>query len=338
MIIMRHILATALFTLLLGTSNLVAAKDLRFAVISKEENNPFFLASRDGCLAAAQELEGIQCVFRGPPNIDVRKQDRIIEQLIEEGVDGIAVAVSQSEFLASNSIHKAIKLGIPVITYDADFSKESLEAQPNLRTSYIGTNDFELGKALGEQLKSHLPNGGNIIIQSGRPDSPNLNLRVMGVRAALSGKTYTDSPGEQLTGENGWKEFSKPLYNFGQFDRAQRDLKNVLASHKRKNIAAVVAVGGWTQFLPSYRTIVEPYQEAIANKEFIIITADTADEQLVYLKDNLAHGNIGQNPHEMGRQAILTLYKLVNKQPVSEVVHIPMTYCTPENFSTCTKN
>ena len=58
----------------------------------------------------------------------------------------------------------------------------------------------------------------------------------------------------------------------------------------------------------------------------------------MYLKDNLAHGNVGQNPYEMGKQAILTLYKLVNKQAVEEVMYIPMTYCTPDNYQSCTKN
>ncbi len=160
----------------------------------------------------------------------------------------------------------------------------------------------------------------------------------MGVRAALSGKDDASLIDKLLNGENGWKEFSKPLYNFGQFERAQTDLKNVLAAHKRKNIAAIVAVGGWTQFLSSYRDIVEPYQQAIANKEIVLITADTADEQLVYLKDKLANGNVGQNPYKMGRQAIMTLHRLSQKQPVAEVVYIPMTYCTPQNFATCTKH
>ena len=58
----------------------------------------------------------------------------------------------------------------------------------NLRFAYIGTDNFELGKSLGEQLKKLRPNGGTLIMHSGRPDSPNLNLRLMGVRSALSGK------------------------------------------------------------------------------------------------------------------------------------------------------
>ena len=124
-----------------------------------------------------------------------------------------------------------------------------LTRNPNLRAAYIGTNDFELGKALGEALKAEMPNGGKVIIQSGRSDSPNLNLRVMGVRSALSGREYEHSPGKRLMGDEGWTEPTKPLYNFGSFEQALEDLKNVLNSYKQRDIHAVVAVGGWSQFL-----------------------------------------------------------------------------------------
>ncbi|MCL9780629.1 substrate-binding domain-containing protein [Vibrio sp. S4M6] len=308
------------------------------AVVPKEENNPFFAASRDGCVAAAKEIGNVQCVFRGPISVDVRQQDKIISDLINEGVDGIAIAVSQSDFLASNSVQKALRQGIPVITYDADFSQESLNKYPNLRAAYIGTNDFELGRALGELLKVYRPNGGNIVIQTGRPDSPNLNLRVMGVRSALSGINYDTPPGERLSGERGWREFSeKPLYNFGQNDRAERDLKNVLSTYKRKGIDAFVAVGGWTQFVDSYTEVVGPHKQALLNQDIILIIADTDDRQLDYLRDNLAHGNVGQKPYEMGRQAILTLHNLIIGESVDEVVHVPMTICTPKNYAACTK-
>ncbi|CAM2983852.1 substrate-binding domain-containing protein [Vibrio neptunius] len=327
-----------ILSLLFSTLSVSESKQLRFAVVPKEENNPFFEASKEGCMAAAKGLDQVECVYRGPKNVDVRKQDKIISALLDEGIDGIAIAVPQSEYMLQRSIKKAQQMGVPIITYDADFSQEVLERNPTLRAAYIGTNDFDLGKALGEQLKSMLPNGGTLIIQSGRPDSPNLNLRIMGIRSALSGQEYLTPPGERLKGANGWTEFSEPLYNFGQFERALADLNNVLNSYQEREINAIVAVGGWSQYLDRYKDVVTPHKQAMMNREIIIITADTAQEQLVYLKDNLAHGNVGQNPYEMGKQAILTLYKLVNNQSVDAVMYTPMTHCTSENYRTCTNN
>jgi ribose transport system substrate-binding protein len=316
----------------------LVASELRFAMVPKQTDNPFFIASGEGCKAAAEELGNVQCIFRGSKNIDVRSQDKIISELIDEGVDGIAVAVSQSKYLASHSIKKALDRGIPVIAYDADFDRKTLEEHPNLRLAYVGTNNFEIGESLGNLLKQQRPNGGALVIQSGRPDSPNLNLRVMGVRSALSGKTYDSPPGIRLEGENGWKELSNPLYNYCQFDRAMKELKTVIITYRAKKLDAFVAVGGWTQFVDGYRELIKPHKDALEMKDLILIIADSADIQLEYLKDKLAHGNVGQNPFEMGKQAILTLYKIVNKQDYKKVTYIPLNICTQKNYSTCTNN
>ncbi|WP_076412751.1 substrate-binding domain-containing protein [Shewanella sp. UCD-KL12] len=332
---MHYPLTTALLYVLLTLPLPALADNLRLALIPKEINNPFFIATGEGCKVAAAKLGNVECIFRGSSNIDVRSQNRLISDLIDEGVDGIAVSVSQSEFLASHSIQKAIKRGIPVITYDADFDRETLAKYQNLRQAYVGSDDFKLGKALGEQLKQLRPEGGGVIIQSGRPDSPNLNLRMMGVRSALSGKSYINPPGERLSGENGWIESSKPLYNFGQFDNALRDLKVVLNSYQDREIDAFIAVGGWPQFIDGYREIVEPHKTSLQQKEIILLIADTAEIQLEYLQENLAHGNIGQDPFEMGKQAIVTLYKIINQQAYEKEITIPLTYCTPETVSTC---
>ncbi|KPN78644.1 hypothetical protein AEA42_01875 [Shewanella sp. Sh95] len=83
--------------------------------------------------------------------------------------------------------------------------------------------------------------------------------------------------------------------------------------------------------------MIAPYQGKISNKEVVVIITDTSPEQLMMLKDNLAHINVGQNPYEMGRQAILTLYKIVTKQKYQEIIYTPVTFCSPQNFNTCEK-
>ena len=66
--------------------------------------------------------------------------------------------------------------------------------------------------------------------------------------------------------------------------------------------------------------------------------SDASPSQLVMLRDHLAHANVGQSPYEMGRQAILTLLKIVKKQRYEEVIHTPLNFCTPDNYDTCTKS
>ena len=311
-------------------------KELKFAVVPKFYS-VFFDQSKTGCIDAAAEIKGVECVYRGPESSSVRLQDEVINQLIDEGIDGIAVAVTQSKYLFENSLKRAKEAGIPIVTYDSDFDASINQDPKNFRSAYIGTDNFELGKSLGEQLKKLRPNGGTLIMQSGRPDSPNLNLRLMGVRSALSGKKYDIPPGKLLNNEQGWTEVREPLFNFDQLSQAVKQMESVMKG-KPVKADSFIAVGGWAQNDAAlYREMIAPYQGKISNKEVVVIITDTSPEQLMMLKDNLAHINVGQNPYEMGRQAILTLYKIVTKQQYEEVIYTPVTFCTPQNFNTCEK-
>lgn len=329
-----------LFLLFIALSQLPISsaygKELKFAVVPKFYSI-FFDQSKNGCIDAAAQIEGVECIYRGPEISNVRLQDQVINQLIDEGIDGIAVAVTQSKYLVENSLKRAKEAGIPIVTYDSDFDASIKEEPKNLRFAYIGTDNFELGKSLGEQLKKLRPNGGTLIMHSGRPDSPNLNLRLMGVRSALSGKKYDAPPGELLNSDLGWTEVREPLFNFDQLSQAVKQMESVMKG-KPVKADSFIAVGGWAQNNDAlYREMIAPYQEKINNKEIVIIITDTSPEQLTMLKDGLAHVNVGQNPYEMGRQAILTLYKIVTKQKYEETIYTPVTFCTPQNADTCDK-
>lgn len=332
---MRLLILTLVFVLLPLTQAI--GQELTFAVVPKYDSL-FFEQSKHGCKDAASQLGGVTCVYRGPETASVRIQDQIISQLIDEGVDGIAVAVTQSKYLAEHSIKKARNAGVPIVTYDSDFNAQTLQKHKKLRLTYIGTDNFALGKALGEQLIKHRPQGGSLIIQTGRPDSPNLNLRIMGLRSALSGKEYRHPPGKMLLDDRGWTEIREPFNNFDQLSRAVKQMESVVQG-KRLKADAFVAVGGWPQNDDAlYRKMINPFKQKLDNKEVIVVIADAVEQQLAMLGDQLSHGNVGQNPYEMGRQAIFTLHKIVTGQEYNTLIHTPINLCTQENYQTCTKH
>lgn len=329
---MKFFLQTFILVLTI-TSHHMVAKELVFAIVPKDSHE-YFENSRRGCMDAARLIKVI-CLYRSPNQADARQQDSIISQLVAEKVDGIAVAVTQSEFIAKHSIQKALKAGIPVITFDADFNLATRVKYPNIRLAYIGSNNFELGMALGLQLKKLRPQGGNLVIQTGRPDSPNLNQRVMGLRAALSGKNYPVAPGEPLVNSNGWTEVRTPYSSYGRIKRAAKQMQAAFKTPYFK-IDAFVAVGGWAQYSREYRQMIYPFKDKLVQNEITVVMADTLDVQLGLLQEHLSHANIGQNPYQMGSEAILTLAKIVNNKPYEQLIYTSLTYCTPLNYATCT--
>jgi len=331
-------LVSALFStltfILITCSFKAKTKEFVFALVPKDAKNSYYLQSKQGCMHAAKKLE-VTCLYRGPVRSDVRLQDMIITELIELKVDAIAVAVTQSEFLAQHSFQLAKKAGIPIITFDADFNELSKAKDPQLRLAYVGSNNFALGKALGQQLLLHHPQGGNIVIQTGRPDSHNLTLRILGLRTALAGKDFSLSPGEILDHNNGWNEVRAPYPSYGRIPRALKQMEKVL---KTDNIAAFVAVGGWAQLDDSaYRQMIFPLKNKLINNKTSVVMADTVNSQLALLADNLSHVNIGQSPYEMGNMAMHILHNIVSNKPFQETTYTPLTYCTQKNYSTCTK-
>ncbi len=320
----RLVLLTTLFILP------IYAKTFKFAVVSKEANSPFFTLSKEGCMDAASSIDGVECIYKGPTETNTRLQDIIIEQLIQDGVDGIAVAVINSDFIAKNSIKLAKKAGIPIITYDSDFGQK----HKNLRLSYIGSNNFDLGKALGNELKKIYPNGGLVCIQAGVKGTINLNSRIQGVRLALSNGDKL-SLDERLNNPNGWKEYRRcPFYSWENRERASNQLDKILSDEEK---ISFIAVGGWAQYSKNYRNVIEKYKYKFINKDIAYISADTSNLQLELLKNSLSFINIGQNPYEMGRQAIFTLHNIVQGKEYKEIIYTPLTRCTQDNYQTCTK-
>ncbi|MFM2279053.1 MAG: hypothetical protein RLZZ444_1284, partial [Pseudomonadota bacterium] len=163
------------------------AENYKFAVVPKAMNNPFFDLTRDGCLAEAAKLGNVECIYQGPVEHEPATQAQIIEDLITQGVDGLAISVSDAA-AATTVINKAVDAGIVVITFDSD-------APESKRSSYVGTNNKEFGKALGEELLKLKPEGGTYGMISGGAAAPNLAERVDGVREALAGSKWTEVAG-----------------------------------------------------------------------------------------------------------------------------------------------
>ena len=65
------------FAALIGAVQPMAAeaKDKVFALVPKAMNNPFFDQARDGCMKAAKEIGGIQCLFIGPADATEQRSE-----------------------------------------------------------------------------------------------------------------------------------------------------------------------------------------------------------------------------------------------------------------------
>ena len=320
------IVITALFCC--GTA--LSDPPLKIAVIGKTLNDSFYETSMEGCKEFAKAHDDLECVYDGPLNYqDPRHQVKVVQKVVEEGIDGILISVTDSSFLAEHALQQVVEAGIPVITFDSDL----LTKDHALRLAYVGTNNFDFGYKLGEYARKFEKEGeiNRVCIQTGSTTTPNLNERMRGVRAALSdGKNET-----LLNGEAGWAEYRRcPFYTDGKRVKALTQLEYLL--DKEKDVV-FLAVAGFAQFSPDYIKTIAPWREEIQSRERIIISADAEEIQLEALRQGLSTANIGQLPFEMGRVGAELMYDYLKnkKRPEKEFVFTGYFVCEEKDGPTC---
>lgn len=292
----------------------MAQSKLRFAIVPKAMNNPYFDLSRDGCMKRAAELGNIECVYLGPVEHEPATQVQIIQDLISQGVNGIAIAVSDQDAVIK-VVQQAIDAKIPVITFDAD-------APNSARQAHVGTDNKAFGRELANQLKKIKPNGGTYALISGGPAAANLADRVAGVREGLG---------------SGWKEVTgSPLFCNDDMALAVQQMADVLTANP--NLDAIIPVGGWPMFVPgAYKAFVDANRQKFDSGKLALVVADTLKVQLELLKDGYANALVGQRPYEMGAKAMDILLALKQGKPVEKITYAGLDVVTKENVAAMLK-
>ena len=330
---MKRLLTVSAIAVAISASPLASAKDYTFALVPKAMNNPFFDLARDGCYKAQAELADVTCEYIGPGEHTELEQIQIVQDLITKGVDGIAVAPSNAPAMAK-ALKAAAQAGIPVMTWDSDL----LEEDKSLRTTYVGTNNYDIGVNLAKLAQARHASGGTVCLQTGGAAAANHNERLKGMRDTLAGTDTGTPPGKALSGENGWTEVSGcPLITNDDGNVAVQGMTDILAANP--DLTAFISTGAFTQWFDNaYRKAAEPYKARMDDGSLSILVADTLPMQLEQTKDGLGNGLVGQRPFEMGYKAMFVLKDIVEGKSVEDPIYTGLDVCSNDNIDTCVAN
>lgn len=118
-------------------------------------SNEFAPFIKAGVERAAREL-GVDAVMVGPVGAAADQQVAELENLIQAGVDGIAISSASTDALAP-LINRAIEMGIPVVTYNTDNPSSD-------RLAFAGQDLVQSGREAGELMAKVLGGNGNVLI------------------------------------------------------------------------------------------------------------------------------------------------------------------------------
>ncbi|WP_042462342.1 autoinducer 2 ABC transporter substrate-binding protein [Neobacillus dielmonensis] len=143
-------------------------RQVTIALVPKLVNIPYFNAVEEGAIEAGEDL-GVHVIYRGPAVADADQQIKIINELINEKVDVIAVSANDPDKLVP-VMKKAQSQNIKVITWDADTHSSSREL-------FINMVDPEtLGRHLMDTLAWNVNEEGDFAIITGAESAANLNV------------------------------------------------------------------------------------------------------------------------------------------------------------------
>lgn len=326
----RMLLAAAAVALFAVPSASYAQEKLKFALVPKAMNNPFFDLARDGCKKAEADIPNIECVYIGPSEHTETEQVQIVQDLISQGVDGIAVSPSNAAAMAT-ALKAAKAAGIPAITWDADLLPEDQQ----YRAAFVGTHNYDIGVNLAKIAQARKPNGGKICLQTGGASAANHNERLQGIRDTLAGRTGTTAPGDPLKGENGWTEVDGcPLITNDDSATAVQQLQDILG--KYADLDVYITTGAFTQWSDNaFRQAIDPYKDNLKSGKLVFVAADTLDMQMQQLKDGLSDGQVGQRPFQMGYLAMQRLLDLKSGKTLADPEYTGLDVCTTENAADC---
>ena len=306
------------------------AQKYTFALVPKAMNNPFFDLARDGCYKAESELSDVKCHYIGPGEHTELEQIQIVQDLITQGVDGLAVSPSNAPAMG-RALKAAVDAGIPVMTWDADL----LAKDKAIRATYLGTKNYDIGVNLAKIAMQLKPGGGSLCLQTGGAAAANHNERLQGIRDTLGGVSGSTPPGDMLKGENGWTEVSGcPLVTDDDGTKAVQQLADIL--NRDADLDVFISTGAFTQWLDNaYRQAISPHQARLDSGDLVVVVADTLPMQMEQLADGLASGNVGQRPFEMGYRAMFLLKDLAEGKNVQDPIYTGLDVCTQQNHSSC---
>lgn len=216
---------------------------------------------RDVFVSAAQEL-GAQVNVQNA-NGDMEEQIAQVDYFIEKKMDVIVIVMVASGEDGSGlieAVKRAQRAGIPVVAYD----RLILNADVDL---YISFDNVEVGRLMGEHMREHLEEGGELLQVCGPLADYNVPQIMEGFEEALAGselKVMETAYAESWLGETGavvTSEYLKEHYDVDGIMCGNDNIAgNAVRALSERRMAGKVCVVGQDADLDACQRIVEGTQ------------------------------------------------------------------------------
>jgi ribose transport system substrate-binding protein len=259
------------------------------ALVLKTLNHPFFVDMRRGAQEAADRLGVTLLVQAAEREIDVDKQMQIVENLLQTGIDVLAITPSGSREIVA-ALVKATTANVPIVIVDTRLdAKAAADAGIQART-FIGSDNYEGGRLAGEHVVTSTGGKARVGILEGIPGHETGDSRLRGFRDAVAkapGITVVASQPANWERDQGFNVFQNML-------QAHADIDTVFAASDLMALGAIEAI-------------------AAAGKtgRIRVVGFDALDDAKKAIEAGTMDASVAQYPYEMGKAAVESAVKIM---------------------------
>nr|WP_263327913.1 autoinducer 2 ABC transporter substrate-binding protein [Neobacillus sp. Marseille-Q6967] len=257
-----------------GTEKADDSGKIKIAVVPKLVGIPYFNASEKGAIQAGKDLD-VDVIYTGPTEADAAQQVKVIEDLISQNVDVIAVAPNDQAALTP-VLKKAKDAGIKVMDWDTP-------ADPSVVDLSVHQIDDEaygrhITKSLVKQMGTEK---GEIAILTGGLSAANLNSWIDGAKKELE----DNYPNLKLVSDKIATDEKQPVAYQKTLDliKSYPDLKGIMAFSTIAPLGAAQAI-----------------QEKGLQDKISIIGANLPKDSIPFLEDGALDKAILWEPDKLG--------------------------------------
>ena len=274
------------------------------ALVLKTLNHPFFVDMRRGAQEAADRLGVTLQVQAAEREIDVDKQMQIVENMLQTGIDVLAITPSGSREIVS-ALVKASKANVPIVIVDTRLDAKAAAAAGVKPQTFIGSDNYEGGKLAGEYVVSSSGGKARVGILEGIPGHETGDSRLRGFRDAVAkapGVTIAASQPANWERDQGFNVFQNML-------QAHRDIDTVFAASDLMALGAIEAIAA-----------------AGRTGKIRVVGFDALDDAKKAVEAGTMAATVAQFPYDMGKAAVESAVKILagEKLPPDIMVKLEM--------------
>lgn len=199
-------------------STAMAQDNMRIAIVVKALGIGFFEAAAEGAEEAAAELGNVEIIYTGPTDTTAEGQIEVINSLIAQRVDAIAISANDPDALVP-ALKRAMDRGITVISWDSGVAAEGRQMHLDPSSTPL------IGNTILKLAADHMPDGGDVAILSASATATNQNAWIAAAEEALP--------------NYGGVNLVATVYGDDLSDKSYREAQGLMASHP--NLKAIIA-------------------------------------------------------------------------------------------------